>query len=389
MSLYAFSLALNGPGVYGFSLALVIGLFLFDFQNVLGWWRGRTLSPHPNRRDFDFTIVVPVYGHRRYFDDREHLLGYRENVLVTLDIGAPGMAEFGDELEEEGWRVARVQTANPNPPNLIAAALDRVETAYMVRVDADTRIVDDLPRYIAAMAEDGADVCSAKVLVRAARSIPARFQALEYRMAMLSRHYRPWLTSGACTIASLEAWRTIVANHSMWFPGEDIETGRVALALKLRVRHLDMRAETDVPDTWSGLFRQRRLWWAGNFRHLIVNFDKNALQLPVVTFYYAALVYVGLYFKWWTLIGYLHPFVLVQTLISIFVVYAIITVVSNLKIASWGMLVFPPYALVQAILMPIVGAIWYLVLARRQGFLGRYQIGYRKRAVAIQPRTAP
>ena len=171
----------------------------------------------------------------------------------------------------------------------------------------------------------------------------------------------------------------------MWFPGEDIETGRVALALKLRVRHLQMQVETDAPNTWRGLFRQRRLWWAGNFRHIVVNFDKNALQLPVVTFYYVVLVYVGLYFKCWTFAGHIAPLVLVQSLLTLFVIYALITLIANLKVASIGILAFPPYALAQAVLMPLVGAIYYVVLARRQGRLGRYGIGYRRRAILQTP----
>jgi Glycosyl transferase family group 2 len=364
--------------VYTLTVVLAVGLFLFDFQNVLGWWGGRVLGPHFDR-DFDFTIVVPVYGHPRYFEDRGHLRPYLDNVLVAINVGDPLMGDFADRLEADGWRVSRKRLPNPSPPTLIEAVLGEVTTTYLVRMDADTRPLEDVPRYIAAMRRDGADVCSTKVHVRGPRKVVERFQELEYRMAMLSRHFRPWLTSGACTVAKTTAWRAIFSRHSMWFPGEDIETGRVALAIKLRVRHLQMQVETDVPNTWLGLFRQRRLWWAGNFRHIVVNFDKNAFQLPAVTFYYVVLVYVGLYFKWWSFVGDITPFVLLQTLLTIFVIYALITLIANLKVASLGMLVFPPYALAQAILMPLVGATYYVMLARRQGRLGRYEISYRRR----------
>jgi cellulose synthase/poly-beta-1,6-N-acetylglucosamine synthase-like glycosyltransferase len=367
--------------VYTLTVVLAVGLFLFDFQNVLAWSDRRVLGPH-FERDFDFTIVVPAYGHPRYFEDRAHLLQYQANVLVAIDVGEPVMAEFADQLEAEGWRVSRKRLPKPSPPAMIEAVLGEVTTTYLMRMDADTRLLEDVPRYIAAMRRDGADVCSTKVHVRNPRTVVERFQELEYRMAMLSRHYRPWLTSGACTVAKTTAWRAIFAQHSMWFPGEDIETGRVALALKLRVRHLRLHVETDAPNTWRALFRQRRLWWAGNFRHIIVNFDKNALQLPVVTFYYVVLVYVGFYFKWWTFVCEISPFVLVEALLTIFVIYALITLIANLKVASPGILVYPPYALAQAILMPLVGAVYYVVLARRQGRLGRYGIGYRRRALA-------
>jgi cellulose synthase/poly-beta-1,6-N-acetylglucosamine synthase-like glycosyltransferase len=339
------------------------------------------LAPHFERSS-DYTIVVPLYGHPRYFADRDHLRREQANVLVALDPRGPGMRALARELETEGWRVALATPDEPSPPTLIAAVLDQVDTRYLVRMDADTRCLEDIGRYVAAMERAGADVASTKVEVAEAHGIARRFQQLEYRMAMLSRHYRPWLTSGACTVATTAAWRAIFAFHSMWSPGEDIETGRVAFALKLRVRHLDLSVETEAPASWRALFRQRRLWWAGNFRHTIVNFDKNAVQLPVWSFYYLGLVWLGVYFKWDSLIGYLQPFVLLQALFALFVVYALVTIVANWQVRSWGMLVYPPYALLQAILMPTVGSVYYVKLARSYGRLGRYRVGYRRRALA-------
>jgi cellulose synthase/poly-beta-1,6-N-acetylglucosamine synthase-like glycosyltransferase len=76
-----------------------------------------------------------------------------------------------------------------------------------------------------------------------------------------------------------------MARHCSWTPGDDIETGRTALALRMRVRHLDMVVHTDAPESWRALFRQRRLWWAGAFRHWWINVDRNLLHLPVLTSY--------------------------------------------------------------------------------------------------------
>jgi len=112
-------------------------------------------------------------------------------------------------------------------------------------VDGDTRPLEDFDRYLESIEEDGAELCSVKVAVASPRTEAQKLQALEYRMAMLSRHFRPWLTSGACTVAKTESLRRILQFHSFWFPGEDIETGRVARALGMRVRHLDLVVETD------------------------------------------------------------------------------------------------------------------------------------------------
>jgi hypothetical protein len=46
-------------------IVLAVGLFLFDFQNLLATWRGRTLGPCARGND-DFTIVVPLYGVPEY-----------------------------------------------------------------------------------------------------------------------------------------------------------------------------------------------------------------------------------------------------------------------------------------------------------------------------------
>lgn len=328
------------------------------------------------------TIIVPVYGHPRYFDERSALRRYQANVLVSIDESRLIMRAFADWLEREGWRVHRTRLTRPCAPRLIADALPYVKTRYVLRMDGDTRPLDDVGRFVSAMERDGADLCSTKVSVASPATEAQRFQALEYRMAMLARHFRPWLTSGACYAARTSALRAILAMHSMWPPREDMETGRIAHAFKMRIRHLDLRVETNAPETWTALFKQRRLWWVGNFRHSIVNFDRNAVHFPVWSLYYVGLVWVGLYFKWHTIMGHLHPFVLVQTFFWLFALYALITVVANWQVRSWRMLVYPPYALLQAVLMPIIGSIYYGVIARTVPGFGRYRFPHRRAALA-------
>jgi cellulose synthase/poly-beta-1,6-N-acetylglucosamine synthase-like glycosyltransferase len=379
-----------------FALGLAGLVILFDLQNVLSRWRGRVLSPHFRRSD-DYTVVVPLYGHPRYFGNREALKHLKANVVVAMDVGNPVMRDFALQLVAEGWRVACTAMPAPNPPLLIRFAIEsgQVRTKYVVRVDADTRPLEDIGRYIARIEEDGADVCSAKVHVADPNTQAQKMQALEYRMAMLSRHFRPWLTSGACMVARVDAMRRIFYFHSLWFPGEDIETGRVARALGMRVRHLDMEVETDAPESWVGLLRQRRLWWAGNFRHTIVNLDKNALRMPIWSFYYVALVWIGIYFKWHAIASYANAGEALKLIAGSLAICALLILVANFQVRSWRMLIFPVYAMGQALLMPLVGSIYYPFLARQQQSLGRYRFGYRKlspeatRAYALPCGEAP
>jgi cellulose synthase/poly-beta-1,6-N-acetylglucosamine synthase-like glycosyltransferase len=355
-------------------LAFALFLVAFDFQNLLSWGGGRTIKPG-SEKSLDFTIVVPVFGDPRYFDG-ERLLRYRHKVLVAMEISPPSMAEFADELEAEGWNVERLVVEDPNPATLVAAALPAVATAYTFRLDADTAIGDDVAAAVAAAELAGADLCSVKCAVGNRTNVVTKLQALEYRMAMLSRHFRPWLTSGACFLARTDALRQIMARHSNWTPGEDIETGRTALALRMRIRHLDMVVHTDAPDRWRSLFRQRRLWWAGTFRHWWINVDRNLLHLPVMTSYYLIAIWACWYFKWWTM---LSPAAFLSSLPLVYIAYLFATVTSNLQVVSPWMIVFPFYALAQVIVMPPFGVLKYFEVARAQRRLGRYGFGYRRR----------
>src|SRR5256714_12214731 len=140
------------------------------------------------------------------------------------------MAEFADELETDGWKVARLVVPDPNPALLVTGALPAVTTKYTFRLDSDTLIGDDVAAAVAAADVAGAILCPIKCAVANRTNVVTKLQALEYRMAMLCRHFRPWLTSGACFLARTDALREIMARHSTWTPGEDIETGRTALA---------------------------------------------------------------------------------------------------------------------------------------------------------------
>ncbi|MDX6412749.1 MAG: hypothetical protein QOH23_159 [Gaiellaceae bacterium] len=355
-------------------IAISTILVAFDFQNLLAWWHGKLVTPGVEESN-DFTIVIPLFGHPRYFDGRAAIEQYRDNVLVALEVTPPVMQEFALRLEAEGWKVCRLELPEPNPAGLMKQALATVTTTYALRLDADTYIGPGLERMIAAIAANGADLCSTKVEAHAAHTTAAKLQALEYRMAMLSRHFRPWLTSGACFIGKTDSLKLIFDQHSLWTPGEDIETGRTALALKLKIQHADFVVTTDVPQTWRELIKQRRLWWAGTFRHWFINADRNLLHLPVVTGYTLLAVFASVYFKWWSMIDLsLLPFELPLLLAT----YVIVTVVSNFQVRSRWMLVFPIYALAQSMVMPVLGAVQYIVLARERKRLGRYEFGYRR-----------
>jgi hypothetical protein len=356
-------------------LAASVLIVLFEFQNVLAWSR-RRLVPRAAGSSDDFTIVVPLYGDPSYFaTGRASLARYAANTLVAIEVTPPRMRAFADELEREGFRVCRITMCAPNPASLVDRALGVVATGVALRLDADTVVGDDVPEAVAGLIASGADIASVKVEAENRRRVIARLQNVEYRIAMLTRHYRPWLTSGACIIARTESLRLIFAHHSQWTPGEDIETGRTALALKLEIRHAEMTVRTKVPETLRALVHQRRYWWAGNFRHAIVNLDRNALHMPMMTLYWLLLIWTGLWLKAWEMVDWSS---VPGMLPILYVAYLLVTVVSNLQVLSPWMVLFPFYALVQSLVMPPLGACTYVTLACRRRRLGRYRFGYRR-----------
>jgi hypothetical protein len=123
---------------------------------------------------------------------------------------------------------------------------------------------------------------------------------------------------------------------------------------------------------------QRRLWWAGGFRHIVVNVDKNAWHMPGWTAYYLGLVTLGTAWKAGHLLQPTSSFSAVRAFVLLLALYCLVTFVANWQVRSPWMLVYPVYAFAQAIAMPTIGAAYFCVLAVRQRRLGRYGFGYRR-----------
>jgi cellulose synthase/poly-beta-1,6-N-acetylglucosamine synthase-like glycosyltransferase len=354
-------------------ISLFLLLILFDMQNALSRCR-RILRIDRRESSDDFTIVVPVYGKPRYFENGWHLLPMRENVLLLLNCDSKEMVEFADVAENSGWRIHRAQVeGNANPPKLLKSALSEINTTYVIRMDADTYTEEYIGFAVAAMHKAGKDVCSVKVLPSRRKTVVEKIQGVEYDVSMLGRHMRPWLTSGACIMARREAWEKILAKHSLWFPGEDMETGLIAKHFRLKIGHIDFKVFTAVPDTLQSWFRQRRGWWCGNFRQVFVNFD-HMLRYPAFITYNAILIWALMWGKAYAALTF------TQHLPTIILLYTLVTLVSNWQVRSRWMIAYPYYALFQAMIMPLIGAIHYVRMWRAAGYLGRYNIGLRRAA---------
>jgi cellulose synthase/poly-beta-1,6-N-acetylglucosamine synthase-like glycosyltransferase len=369
---------------------LVIAIVLLECQNLLAIWRGWVLDTDDESSD-DYTVVVPVYGDPRYFEIGDALEPIRDHVVLALEVTPPAMAAFADEMESDGWRVHRVRLdRNVGPDTMVKAVLEdgAVETSWTIRIDADSYAVDDFGKAIAAAERAQAEFCSVKCLVSRPKTLCERLQAVEYAMAMRTRHFRPWMTSGACIIATTDAYKAALGLHSLNFGtcGGDIETGRAAHHLRMRIRHIDFVIYTKAPESWRALYRQRVVWWAAGFRSTIVNID-TAVRLPLFLAYFG--ICVWLTFAWkWDVARSVESLKLLPVLI---VCYTAICVFTNWPVRSRWMILFPYYSLLQVLLMPIPGALWCLKYMLVNRTSGRYKFGLRRSryAAPTRPLLAP
>jgi cellulose synthase/poly-beta-1,6-N-acetylglucosamine synthase-like glycosyltransferase len=358
------------------ALLLLVVLVSLDMQNIASRW-GRVIRLG-DQASTDFTILVPIFGDPRYFRNGEYLAQFKQHALLAVNVDSPKMVRFVAELRAEGWRVHEAHlTGRVSCPELVFDALQKVTTRYVIRMDGDTVSREHPGRAIAAVREAGADLCSVKVTVSRRETLIEKLQAVEYDMSMLGRHNRAWMTSGACMIARTSALRVILSAHSYWFPGEDIETGVIAKHYGLSVRHVDMRFYTDAPETFRAWFRQRRMWWSGSFRMAFVNAGQT-LRFPLTFVYTVCVVWLLWLAKWHELADVGH---LAAILPFVLLLYTGICFSSNWSVRSRWMVIYPYYALFQALVMPPLGAVYYVWLWARRGTLkppGRYAIGFRR-----------
>jgi cellulose synthase/poly-beta-1,6-N-acetylglucosamine synthase-like glycosyltransferase len=363
------------------SVLLLTVLLALDMQNLASRW-GRVISLGEDV-SHDYTLVVPIFGDPRYFRNGHYLARNRDNVLLAVNIDSPKMERFVDELRAQGWRVhASRLTGRVSCPEIVFDALASVSTEYVIRIDGDTVSIQDPGRAVAAARAAGADLCSVKVTVSRRRTLVEKLQAVEYDMSMLGRHNRAWMTSGACMIARTSALRGILAAHSFWFPGEDIETGVIAKHYGLSVRHLDVRFYTDAPETFRAWARQRKMWWSGSFRMAFVNAEQT-FRFPLTFVYTACVVWLLWIAKWHELVDVDHVAAILPFVVLL---YTGVCFSSNWTVRSRWMVVYPYYALFQALVMPPLGAAYYLWLWYKRGTLkppGRYRIGFRRESLDL------
>ncbi|NLT53212.1 MAG: glycosyltransferase family 2 protein [Actinomycetales bacterium] len=377
-----------------------VGLALIDvlIQGRAFLCACREIEEDGPRRE-DFMVLIPIFGDIKYLKNISFLSRYSNRVVLctTTWVGSAFDKELERVAELHGFNIVRTHVlpkmiqsgANPNPWRLFTNALEgdvstrdkvirdsieMVGSNYCVFLDGDTVTDMDLGKVIGLFADEGLDVASVRVLASRQETLAEKLQAVEYELAMDARKVYPWLTSGACIIARMDAISTIMRSHSLFFSGGDIEVGVLAKKLHLKVGHIPCNFYTDVPETLKAWFKQRVNWCAGGFRHAVVNAWSYKWRHPLHFLYATCVVYAMAPLRWHEVITRpeIIPFVIVLYWSLIFIIRG----------GRWRghYFLFPIYALVQVMVLVPLGMVRYCKMAVRAKNVGIIRLRNRKAA---------
>jgi cellulose synthase/poly-beta-1,6-N-acetylglucosamine synthase-like glycosyltransferase len=346
-----------------------------------------------------FDVLVPIYGDIRYLTNVGFLHSYGPQVILCTTSGETD--DFRQSLEEiaanHGFRIfhsdyvppsagTRRRTGGTVRDRVIRDALESaVEADYVVCLDADSTSVRPLSELVGELRRRGDDVASIELVPQEQGSALVQLQRHEYRLAMRLRFVMPWLLSGACHSGTASAMRAIMAHHSLFFQGNDVETGLLGERLGYRMTHIPFAVNTDVPASLRAWWRQRLAWAGGEFRLYIVNI-RFCFWHPFFWAYGSVVLFAFLVLRWEALV---HPGLSLLAAATFYfgMVYAI-----HWKRRNRWLLLMPFYTLVTSLIILPLGVVWYFAMAIQEknfgfirlhrGAVGSRAPGPRRKAVA-------
>ena len=332
------------------------------------WYKAVELNP--NITSDDFSVLVPIYGNVKYLQNADYLRPDGARVVLCTTSGES--EEFYRDLEDIAIRYGfRIFRSNYVPRKvgrkrstsgitrdtvvrdaLLAAPLN----SYIVCLDADTTAQEPLTHIIGALVANKADFASVTIVPQKKGPFIVQMQRHEYVVSMRARRIMPWLLSGALHIGKTDVMRQIMARHSLFFQGNDIESGIIGDALGYKAVHILAHVNTNAPDTLYSWWRQRIAWSGGSFRLFIINF-RFVFQHPFLWLYSGIVVISMFVLRWiavvnpgWTL------------LLALFIYYAAIVWLHWDHGNKW--LIFQPfYCLFVSLIVVPIGVAYYFKMA--------------------------
>jgi hypothetical protein len=325
----------------------------------------------------DFRLLVPIWGDIRYLTNVDALAPYgpRVTLCTTGDetelfyaalhrIAAQHSFQvFTDQRQQVHRHRARGQqarsTGGTTRDRLIRNALDGVTEPYVIPIDADSVPAQPFEVLAGEMQRRSLDLASVRIVPANPRaSVLTRLQALEYRMAMQIKFVAPWMLSGACHAARTAVLADVMNRHSLFFQGNDVETGIIAGARGYRVGHVPFEVLSDVPERFRPWLRQRLAWAGGQFRLFIINIRFIVVH-PFLWIYGAGVTYLALILRWQS---FAHSTWRVPAAAAGYLTLVLYLYLHRGR-GKWWALAMPFYTLVVSFVLTPLGVVWYAKMA--------------------------
>ncbi len=326
-----------------------------------------------------YYIMPTVYGDISYLKNVSFLKKYAKRVIIcTSNYETP---EFYSQLRlicrKNGFRYIKAEV-----PVVKGIPVRNAYTIYTgvfkkgnqlkaknsqpcILIDADTYSKQNVNDLVRTFVESDLHIASLRCEAAKTDSIIEVLQAFEYKIAMDNRSMDAWLTSGACNMATVKTYKKVFGLHSQFFAGGDIEIGKIASVMGLRVGHINFTFFTELPDTLHKWYKQRIIWFAGGTRHHLINIGSYGWFHFFMLFYNSVIIYLLLPLRWVEFINY-PATLLLMLVISWFYTFVL------LAGRSWRKeyLLLPFYSFFQTMWIVPRGFVEYCRFAWRQRSLG-------------------
>jgi hypothetical protein len=365
------SAALYGVGVL---LLPALGILIDGFAGIHSRdrrYRG-PLSTSP-----DFRLLVPIWGDIRFLTNIDVLAPYAgqvtlcttgdENQLFYAGLqriaDQHGFSVFVDESQRSRHRIPSKRqaraTGGTTRDRLIRNALADVTEPVVIPIDADSVPATSFKYLAGELVRRDLDLASVRIVPsNPTESLLTRLQTLEYRIAMQIKYVAPWMLSGACHAARTEVLWDVMSRHSLFFQGNDVETGLIADALSYKVGHIAFDVLSDVPARFRPWLRQRLAWAGGQFRLFIVNLH-FARRHPFMWGYGAGVACLALILRYQS---FTHSTWRVPTAAAGYLALVLYLYLRRGR-GKWYALAMPAYTLVLSFILTPLGLIWYAKMA--------------------------
>jgi len=234
-------------------------------------------------KDFDFdpskvSVIIPCYNKRK--EIAKCLISVRkifpkENVFVVDDGSTDNSLEV-TKSSAPGINIVRV--SHQGKVRAIDTVLQYVNTPFVLLLDADVVLPENF-RCPTSLLEKSTTAAAFNVvpvgISLKRKNLVLDFQSYEYAKSMqIGRKFQHRTASvhcisGAAGLFITARLKELTQKHTKIFQGEDLERTLIELVADGKVIFIDQIVETQTPNTWKDLLKQRvTAWWPGLWRNI-------------------------------------------------------------------------------------------------------------------------